>query len=277
MNTIKRSGSIETVLAGTTTMRVGQRPRGRRAIAQTSRRRLLALAAAWMGVASLPLRTAHAAKVAVEIAPPSRAIVQASERTSPLGETRTAVFAGGCFWGVQAVFQHTKGVLDAVSGYTGGSRETADYETTSTVDTGHRQSVKVSFDPRVINYTDLLHIFFSVAHDPTQTDGQNKDIGPQYLSALFLSDETQHEVARRYIEELEEASFFPERIVTELKPLDAFYPAEPEHQNYVFNNPQALYVIVVDKPMLANMERMFPDRYQSKPQLLDMRSFARIR
>ncbi len=178
------------------------------------------------------------------------------------------VFAGGCFWGIQAVFQHAKGVLQAVSGYAGGSQKTADYKLVSEGDTGHAESVEVTFDPKVISYGKLLQIYFSVAHDPTQLNRQYPDSGTQYRSALFYRNAEQKKIAETYIAQLDAAKVFPAKIVTQLTPLTAFYPAEAYHQNYATLHPNAGYIATYDAPKIANLKTTFPDVYRDAPVLV---------
>jgi peptide-methionine (S)-S-oxide reductase len=180
----------------------------------------------------------------------------------------TAVFAGGCFWGVQAVFQHTKGVLNAVSGYAGGDPKRADYESVSSGRSGHAEAVQVTFDPRQVSYGRLLQIFFSVAHDPTQLDRQGPDTGPQYRSALFFQSPAQQQVAQRYIAQLEAAHVFPARIVTQLAPLAGFFAAEAYHQDYATRNPDSPYIAHFDAPKIANLQRLFGPQYRQAPVLV---------
>ncbi|MDP3857051.1 MAG: peptide-methionine (S)-S-oxide reductase MsrA [Stagnimonas sp.] len=187
----------------------------------------------------------------------------------PAGDgPRTAVFAGGCFWGVQAVFQHTKGVLGAVSGYAGDTKETANYEAVTSGTTGHAESVQVTYDPKQVSYGKLLQIYFSVAHDPTQLDRQGPDAGPQYRSALFHADEGQKQVAQRYIAQLEAARAFPKQIVTQLAPLAAFYPAEGYHQDYATRNPHSAYIIAFDRPKIDNLRKLMPEVFREQPVLV---------
>jgi peptide-methionine (S)-S-oxide reductase len=177
---------------------------------------------------------------------------------------QTAVFAGGCFWGVQAVFQHTRGVLNAVSGYAGGNREAANYEAVATGATGHAESVQVSYDPTQIYYGKLLQIYFSVVHDPTQLNRQGPDSGTQYRSALFYADANQKQVAERYIAQLEAAHAFPRKIVTQLAPLSAFYPAEAYHQDYATLHPESPYIAAFDTPKIANLKSTMPEMYRKR-------------
>jgi peptide-methionine (S)-S-oxide reductase len=177
---------------------------------------------------------------------------------------QTAVFAGGCFWGVEAVFRHVKGVSKAVSGYAGGSAKTADYERVSTGSTGHAEAVEVTYDPAQVTYGALLRIFFSVAHDPTQLNRQGPDYGTQYRSAIFLTNDEQKRVAQAYIEQLGQAKVYPSPIVTQLVPLPAFYPAEAYHQNYLALHPTQPYIVMHDLPKLTQLKQQFPDRYVAK-------------
>jgi peptide-methionine (S)-S-oxide reductase len=180
----------------------------------------------------------------------------------------TAVFAGGCFWGVQAVFQHTNGVLNAVSGYAGGDKSTAKYELIGSGMTGHAESVQVTYDPKIVSYGRLLQIYFSVAHDPTTLNRQGPDSGTQYRSALFYQNAGQKQVAERYIAQLDAAKVFPDRIVTQLTPLVAFYPAEAYHQDYATINPNQPYIARFDRPKIANLKSMLPEFYRDKPVLV---------
>ena len=184
----------------------------------------------------------------------------------------TAVFAGGCFWGVQAVFQHTKGVLNAVSGYAGGARETASYASIGSGRTGHAESVQITYDPKQISYGKLLQIYFSVAHDPTQLNRQGPDSGTQYRSAVFYQDANQKLVAERYIAQLDAARVFPGKIVTQLNAPASFYPAEAYHQDYATLNPRQPYIARFDLPKIANLKTLMPELYQDKPVLVSAQS-----
>jgi peptide-methionine (S)-S-oxide reductase len=175
---------------------------------------------------------------------------------------QTAVFAGGCFWGVEAVFRHTKGVTSAVSGYAGGDAKTADYETVSTGQTGHAESVQVTFDPKQISYGELLRVFFSVAHDPTQLNRQGPDHGTQYRSAIFYTSEDQKRIASAYVDQLRQAKAFSSPIVTQIVALPAFYPAEAYHQNYLAYHRTQPYIVFNDLPKLAALKEQFPDYYR---------------
>jgi peptide-methionine (S)-S-oxide reductase len=183
--------------------------------------------------------------------------------STPKGE-QTAVIAGGCFWGIQAVFQHVKGVINATSGYSGGAPNTAEYETVSTGDTGHAESVKITYDPSQITYGQLLRVFFSVAHDPTELNRQGPDSGTQYRSVIFYGNEEQKKIAEAYIAQLDKAHVFSGPIVTQLIPLKAFYPAEAYHQNYAANHPDNPYIVYNDAPKVDRLRREFPQLYTGK-------------
>jgi peptide-methionine (S)-S-oxide reductase len=177
---------------------------------------------------------------------------------------QTAVVAGGCFWGIQAVFQHVKGVVSATSGYSGGSSLTAQYEVVSTGATGHAESVKIVFDPSQVTYGELLRVFFSVAHDPTELNRQGPDEGTQYRSVVFYGNDEQKHVAEAYIAQLNKAGVFSRPIVTQVVPLKAFYAAEGYHQNYATNHPDDLYIRYNDAPKVAHLRQQFPDLYTGK-------------
>jgi len=182
------------------------------------------------------------------------------EPRAPAASKETMVVAGGCFWGVQAIFEQVKGVMSATSGYAGGSAP-ADYEMVSTGRTGHAESVKVVYDPSRISYGQLLKIFFSVAHDPTELNQQGPDVGPQYRSAIFYADATQQKIAKAYIEQLDTAKVFRRKIVTEVSPLKKFYDAEAYHQDYFFQHPLQPYIVINDKPKVAALKQQFPDLF----------------
>jgi peptide-methionine (S)-S-oxide reductase len=175
----------------------------------------------------------------------------------------TVVLAGGCFWGVQAVFQHVKGVISATSGYSGGASNTAEYEVVSSGKTGHAESVKIVYDPSKITYGQLLKVYFSVAHDPTELNRQGPDQGTQYRSAIFYSSDEQQRIAQAYIAQLDQAKVFPRPIVTQLVAFKAFYPAEAYHQNYATLHPDNLYIKYNDLPKVANLQNQFPSLYQT--------------
>ena len=182
---------------------------------------------------------------------------------------QTAVIAGGCFWGVQGVFQHTSGVLNAVSGYAGGSKATADYSSVSSGSTGHAESVEIKYDPKKISYGKILQIFFSVAHDPTQLNRQGPDAGPQYRSAIFTANDEQKRVADAYIAQLNAAKVYKKPIVTKVGPLEAFYPAEAYHQDYLTLHPDQPYIYYNDLPKVANLKKIFAENYIEKPTLVN--------
>ena len=175
---------------------------------------------------------------------------------------QTAVLAGGCFWGVEAVYEHMRGVYSVVSGYAGGDSGTATYEKVGTGRTGHAESVQVTFDPKEVTYGDILRVFFSVAHDPTQLNRQGPDTGTQYRSAIFYASDEQRNLARSYIAELNKSGKFPRAIVTRVDPLDAFYPAEKYHQDFIANNPRNPYVVVNDLPKIRDLKRLYPEYYR---------------
>lgn len=230
-----------------------------------ARRRLLAMSAL-AALLALPVAThARAAETAV-LAP---APIAAPAET---GDTATLVVAGGCFWGVQAVYQHVKGVTSAVSGYAGGTQATADYSRVSNGDTGHAESVRITYDPRVVGAGELLRIFFSVVHDPTQKNRQGPDVGTQYRSAIFVDDAAQRALAKDYVAQLDAAKLFPRPIVTTIEPLSAFYPAEAYHQDYLVRHPDNMYIVINDKPKVENLKRLFPQDYRDTPQLVGARS-----
>jgi peptide-methionine (S)-S-oxide reductase len=182
--------------------------------------------------------------------------------------SETAVFAGGCFWGVQGVFEHVRGVKQVAAGYTGGAAATAQYETVSEGNTGHAESVQITYDPTQITYGRLLQIFFSVAHDPTELDYQGPDHGTQYRSAIFPANPEQRSVAQSYIAQLEKAHVFSGPIVTRVENFKGFYPAEAYHQNFLANHPDYPYIAINDLPKVSELKRMFPDLYRNDPTLL---------
>jgi peptide-methionine (S)-S-oxide reductase len=177
---------------------------------------------------------------------------------------RTAVIAGGCFWGIQAVFQHVKGVTSATSGYSGGAANTAEYELVSNGDTGHAESVKITYDASMITYGQLLKVFFSVAHDPTELNRQGPDAGTQYRSSIFYNDDEQKHIAEAYIAQLDKAKTYPRPIVTQVVPLKAFYPAEAYHQDYATLHPDNPYIVYNDAPKVAHLKQQFPQLYTAR-------------
>jgi peptide-methionine (S)-S-oxide reductase len=223
-----------------------------------------ALSAAAIGalaVAAFIAMPSRAAEEAVKIPPPA-ADAQGSDGT------QTAVLAGGCFWGVQGVFQHTAGVTSAVSGYAGGSQMTATYEQVSSGSTGHAESVQVKYDPKKISYGKILQIFFSVVHDPTQLNRQGPDSGTQYRSAIFTTSDEQKKVAEAYIAQLNAAKAYPKPIVTKVGPLQGFFAAEAYHQDYLTLHPNQPYIAYNDLPKVENLKKMFADNYIEKPTLV---------
>lgn len=200
----------------------------------------------------------------------SAALAVAAEFPAPVNDppasahSATAVLAGGCFWGVEAVFEHLKGVSDVVSGYAGGEKSTAHYEIVATGSTGHAESVRITYDPTVISYGKLLQIFFSVAHDPTELDRQGPDEGPQYRSAVFYMSDEQKFVAATYIRRLDQAKIFKHPIVTQLTPLTMFYLAEAHHQDFIAHNPHNMYVVFNDLPKLAQLKKKYPELVNPK-------------
>ena len=209
------------------------------------------------------LKVAQAAEAGVVVPLPA-----VDEPAAPGRRTETAVFAGGCFWGVQGVFQHVKGVTNAVSGYSGGKADTAHYEIVGTGATGHAESVEVTFNPSQVSYGRLLQVFFSVAHNPTQLNFQGPDHGSQYRSALFPTDDAQRKVAEAYIAQLGAAKAFKAPIVTKVESYRGFYPAEGYHQNFLTLNPDYGYIVVNDLPKVRELERVFPALYSPKPVLV---------
>lgn len=208
------------------------------------------------------LASAGAAESAVAIPPPKldMASAQPSEQV--------AVLAGGCFWGIQAVYQHTKGVLRAVSGYSGGTKQTAIYEIVSSGSTGHAESVQIAFDPTKISYGEILRIFFSVAHDPTQLNRQGPDVGSQYRTAIFYANADQKRVAQAYIQQLDDLKVFKRPIVTRVDQLQEFYPAEAYHQDYATLHPTQPYIAYNDLPKIENLKKLMPSVYREKPVLV---------
>ncbi len=201
------------------------------------------------------------AEVPVIIPPP------AVDNPKAAGPMQTAVLAGGCFWGVQGVFEHVRGVRKAIAGYAGGERSTADYERVSAGTTGHAESVKIIFDPAKISYGQILQIAFSVVYDPTQLNRQGPDVGTQYRSVIFYADDDQKRIAQAYIAQLDQAHVFARSIVTQVDPLKRFYEAEGYHQDYLIRNPSNLYIVTYDVPKVENFKRTFPELYSGLPVL----------
>lgn len=212
-------------------------------------------AGGWVGGQTAAL----AAESAVVIPAPSLDNPKAS------APVQTAVIAGGCFWGVQGVYQHVRGVQRVLSGYSGGTKATADYDVVSRGGTGHAESVEIRFDPKEVSYGEILQIYFSVAHDPTQLNRQGPDTGTQYRSNIFYVDEMQRRIAQAYIAQLEKTRAFGRPIVTRVDPLSAFFPAEAYHQDFLIKNPTYPYIVINDLPKVENLRKVFPTRYRERP------------
>ncbi|HEY2465582.1 MAG TPA: peptide-methionine (S)-S-oxide reductase MsrA [Steroidobacteraceae bacterium] len=227
---------------------------------RAKRGRLTALLGALMGVLlwGSPLFGAEAPAI---IAPP------AVDNPKAAGPMQTAVLAGGCFWGVQGVFEHVRGVRKVIAGYSGGARSTADYERVGTGSTGHAESVKIIFDPATISFGQILQIAFSVVMDPTQINRQGPDVGTQYRSVIFYANDDQQRIAQAYIAQLDQAHVFARPIVTQVDPLKGFYEAEGYHQDYLINNPNNSYIETYDVPKVENFKRTFPELYSGQPVL----------
>jgi peptide-methionine (S)-S-oxide reductase len=217
------------------------------------------LAAALAGFAS----PSQATETAVLLPAPAQDMAPA-----PSAKSETAVIAGGCFWGVQGVFQHVNGVSGAVSGYAGGDARSANYEAVSGGNTGHAEAVRITYDPSKISYGQILQIYFSVAHNPTELNRQGPDTGSQYRSAIFPSNAEQLQVAKAYVAQLDKARVFKARIVTTTETMKAFYPAEAYHQNYLTRHPDDAYILENDIPKLDNLKKVFPKRYRAAPALV---------
>ena len=206
-------------------------------------------------------RIAPAVETATLVPPPT------VDEPKSAATSETAVLAGGCFWGVQGVFQHVKGVKQAISGYTGGNAATAHYEDVGLGDTGHAESVQVTFDPREISYGEILRIYFSVAHDPTEKNRQGPDVGTQYRSAIFPRDGMQQRIAEQYVAQLNGAKTFAAPLATTIEPGKTFYRAEDYHQDFLAHNPTYPYIVYNDLPKIEHLRQMFPDAYRSDPVL----------
>jgi peptide-methionine (S)-S-oxide reductase len=189
----------------------------------------------------------------------------ATDNPKTAGPMQKAVLAGGCFWGMQGVFEHVRGVRGVLSGYAGGDKATAEYETVSTGRTGHAESVQISFDPQQISFGEILRIYFSVAHDPTELNRQGGDVGTQYRSSIFFEDDAQRVIAQAYIAQLDGAKVFKRKIATRLDPLKGFYPAENYHQDFLIKNPTNPYIVYVDLPKIGDLKKLFPNYYQGEP------------
>jgi peptide-methionine (S)-S-oxide reductase len=214
---------------------------------------LLGLATACGSDLGGPIGDAHAAE-GIRIAAPATRIVEPKTQ-------QVAVFAGGCFWGIEGVFEHVKGVTRVESGYSGDTKKMADYSLVSAGRTKHAESVRVYYDPALVSYNDLLHIFFSVAHDPTQLNRQGPDRGAQYRTAIFPANAAQRNAVRAYIAQLDKAAYWQKPIVTKIEPY-SFFPAETYHQDFMVKNPQHPYIVQWDKPKIANLKKLFPNRYR---------------
>lgn len=224
---------------------------------------LVGLAGALQATGTLPFSTWRAAAVTTAVPGPA-----VDEPRAPGAQDRTAVLAGGCFWGVQGVFQHVTGVREAESGYAGGAASTADYETVSTGGTGHAESVRITYDPGQITFGELLRIYFTVVADPTQLNRQGPDEGSQYRSVIFAQNPDQRRIALAYIDQLNRGGVFAAPIVTTVAPPSPFYPAETYHQNFLAANPDDAYIARFDQPKLDALARLFPDRYRAQPILV---------
>jgi peptide-methionine (S)-S-oxide reductase len=217
---------------------------------------LIALVALRLGIAPSSAESAH--------------VIPAPAVDEPGGQTSSAtiVLAGGCFWGVQGVFQHVDGVTSAVSGYAGGEQTTAQYEKVGSGRTGHAESVRVIYDPRKVSLGRLLQIYFSVAHDPTELNRQGPDVGPQYRSTIFPASEVQAKLAKAYIDQLDQAKVFGKKIVTTIEPGRTFYPAEGYHQDYLVLHPSQPYIVFNDLPKVENLRKLFADSWREQPALV---------
>jgi peptide-methionine (S)-S-oxide reductase len=213
-------------------------------------------------VAVLPLLVTLGCNVATATVSIPDPVVDA--RLAAASGQQTMVVAGGCFWGIQAVFEHVKGVADVKAGYSGGTAETAHYEIVSSGDTGHAESVRIIYDPSKITYGQLLKVFFSVAHNPTQVNRQGPDVGTQYRSSIFYSSDEQKRIAEAYIDQLNKAKVFDRRIATEVVALKAFYEAEGYHQDYAVHHPNEPYIMINDLPKVASLRKQFPNLYREK-------------
>ena len=219
---------------------------------------VVVMAALLAGLVGAPAPAAAAESAVVIPAP----VLDTPRAAGPL---QTAVLAGGCFWGVQGVYEHVRGVRKVLAGYSGGDKATADYEAVSRGGTGHAESVEIRFDPKQISYGELLRIYFSVVHDPTQLDRQGPDSGTQYRSSIFYASESQRKIAQAYIAQLERAKVFGRPIVTRVDPLQGFYAAEDYHQDFLQRNPDHPYIVINDLPKIENLRRVFPASYRELP------------
>jgi peptide-methionine (S)-S-oxide reductase len=229
------------------------------------RRTALAFAAAGVLALGWFAAPSRAAEDAFIIPPPAADI-------APAEGLKTFVLAGGCFWGVQGVYQHTRGVTKAVSGYAGGKADTAQYEIVGSGRTGHAEAVQITYDPKQVTLGKLLQIYFSVAHDPTQLNRQGPDSGTQYRSTVFTSDPAERKLVEAYIAQLNAAKVYPKKIATTLEPLNRFYPAEEYHQDYLTLHPSQPYIVINDLPKIENLKKIFADNYRDKPALVRARA-----
>jgi peptide-methionine (S)-S-oxide reductase len=220
-------------------------------------------AAAALAATAIPLLSLHVAAEDLD-----KEIPAAQSDPANPAATEVAVLAGGCFWGQQGLFEHVTGVTKVVAGYSGGGKQTAMYDRVSDGDTGHAESVQITFDPRQVSFGRLLQIYFSVAHDPTELNRQGPDQGTQYRSEIFAASPEQEATARAYIAQLDAGHIFAAPIATKVEPLKAFYPAEDFHQDYLVRNPRAAYIQINDLPKIAALKRVWPDYYREKPVLL---------
>jgi peptide-methionine (S)-S-oxide reductase len=227
---------------------------------------LVGAALAVAAVAAVPVPDPFARAEKGRVVPPPVTDIRVDDATS-----QVAVFAGGCFWGVQGVYQHVTGVTSAVSGYAGGAKGSAHYDSVGRGDSGHAEAVRITYDPRQVSYGTLLQIFFSVAHDPTELNRQGPDVGTQYRSTIFPTDTAQAKVAKAYIDQLNAARAFDAPIVTTIEPDRPFYPAEDYHQDYLTLHTTQPYIVIHDLPKLAELKRLFPTRYRDTPTLVRAR------
>jgi len=221
------------------------------------------LLAALTGVGLHEAATADSIDKAIPVA-----AVDAPKTSAPASET--AVLAGGCFWGMQGVFEHVRGVTRVVSGYSGGAKATAHYELVGTETTGHAESVQITFDPRIVSFGEILRVYFSVAHDPTELNRQGPDSGSSYRSEIFFASETQEKIARAYVAQLAAAHTFKDPIVTKIEKLNGFYPAEGYHQDFLIHNPNYPYIVFNDLPKIDALKRVLPAMYRDKPVMLQV-------
>jgi peptide-methionine (S)-S-oxide reductase len=226
-----------------------------------SSRSLALIAAAALTLAAIGFLSLNFARAENAVVIPAAAM----DNPKAAGATQTAVLAGGCFWGMQGVFEHVKGVKRVLSGYAGGDRMSALYPIVSTGATSHAESIQIVFDPAQVSYGELLRIYFSVAHDPTQLNYQGPDRGPQYRSNIFYADEQQKKIATAYADQLNKSGIFTKPIVTRVDPLKGFYLAENYHQDYLIYNPTSPYIVYNDLPKIANLKKLFPAQYREKP------------